>query len=200
MSLPNMMENRLRMMVEKARILGLPYDLTLPEDIRAIYREADNQSRLLSKKELEQLCHFSGIDAGPILLLQEQTDFIVTKVKNRLLADEPELIQPGGALYPDIRAQACWRDCWHFLRIALYALTADRSNFTHLPGVNGMRELYRELKVPISSMARALSYLRNVSVACYASLGGGREAWRLDQALLHLEEMLKQLSLSIKSV
>ena len=195
-----MMENRLRLMVYKARILGLPYDQTLPEDLRAIYQKADHQSRLLSAKELEQICIFSGIDAGPILLLQEQTPLIVSKVKESLLAEEPELIQPGGALYPEIRAQACWRDCWHFLRIALYALAADRTAFTHLPGVNGLSELYRELKVPIASMARALGHLRSESVACYASVGGGLDAWRLDQALLHLEEMIRQFSFSRNSV
>lgn len=191
-----MMENRLRLMVDKARILGLPYDSALPERIRAIYKAADSESRPLSAMELEQICKFSGIDSDPILLLQEKTPLIVTEVKNRLLAEEPELIQLGGALYPDSRAQACWRDCWHFLRVAIYALAADRTAFTHPPGVQSLGELYRELDVPIASMARALSCLRSESVALYTSLGGRKDAWRLNQAILHLEEMLKELSFS----
>jgi hypothetical protein len=190
-----MMKNKLDLLIDKARILGLTYDNTIPDDLRAIYHTADNIRRPLSAVELEKVCSFSGIDSTPIQHLQEKAPAIVTAVKKRLLAEEPELIQIGGALYPEVRAQACWRDCWHFLRIAIYALAADRTEFTHRPGVNGLGDLYRELNVPIASMARALSHLRNESVACYSAVGGSRDAWRLDQALLHLEEMLKDLSL-----
>lgn len=179
-------------MIAKARILGLAYDNTLPAHCRAICKLADDQGRHLSATEMQEICKLSSIDPVPIMLLQEKTQLIVESVKLTLLAEDPDLIKPGGALYPESRAEACWRDCWHFLRIAIYAVAADRTSFTHPSGVNGLRELYRELGVPIASMARALSGLREDAVALYASIGGSQDAWRLNQAMLHLEEMIKE--------
>lgn len=187
-----MENNRLRQMIANARFLGLAYDHTLPAHCRAIYKLADEQGRHLSTTEMQQICELSSIDPVPIMLLQEKTQLIVANVKRTLLAEDPDLVKPDGALYPESRADACWRDCWHFLRIAIYAVAANRTSFTHPSGVNGLRELYRELAVPIASMARALSCLREDAVALYASTGGSQDAWRLNQAMLHLEEMIKQ--------
>jgi len=183
-------------MVSKARILGLAYDNTLPADIRTIYKFADEERRHLSTKELNRICETSTIDPAPILLLQERAAAIVTSVKKRLLAENPALIEPGGSLYPEIRAQACWRDCWHFLRVAIYALAAGRTSYTHPPGVDSLGDLYRELAVPIGSMACALRYLREEAVAVYASIGGNIDAWRLDQAIVHLEDMFRRFALT----
>ena len=188
------MDTHLQHIIAKARILGLAFDTTLPIHLRSIIQSADNEGRPLSETELQTICQFSSIDSEPLFSIQEQASTLVTAVKQKMLLEDPQLVKPGGALYPESRAEACWRDCWHFLRIAVYAAAADRTVFTHPPGVVGMAELYRELAVPIDSMARALSYLRETAVALYSSIGGGKDVWRLDASMRHLEVMMNQFS------
>ncbi len=188
------MDTQLQQMIAKARILGLVFDTTLPIHIRSIIRSADDEGRPLSEKELQTICQISSIDPEPLLAIQEKASALVSAVKQKMLFEDPELVKPGGALYPENRAEACWRDCWHFLRIAIYAAAADRTAFTHPPGVVGLAELYRELAVPIDSMALALSYLRQEAVALYSSIDGGQDAWRLEGSIGHLEAMMNQFS------
>jgi hypothetical protein len=45
-------------------------------------------------------------------------------------------------------------------------------------------------------MACALRYLREEAVAVYASIGGNIDAWRLDQAIVHLEDMFRRFALT----
>ncbi|MBC1259710.1 phycobilisome polypeptide [Synechococcus sp. BSF8S] len=188
------MAKNLPEMIAGARILGLAHDKSLPANVRAIFRHADDESRPLTTKEFDEICQFSSIDSEPLRLLQENASQVVADVKRRLVAEDPGLIKPGGSLFPESRSEACWRDCWHFLRIAIYAVAADRQSFTHPPGVSGLRELYRELAVPIDSMAKALCYLREVSSIHYGSLGGSKDTWRLEMVIRHLEEMIREFS------
>lgn len=186
-----MTNEKLRELIAKARILGLPYDTTLPVHIRKIFKNADDEARHLSLIEIKDACSFSSMEPASIQKLQTNAKQIVAAAKSRLLIEKPSLIRPGGSLYPEHRAEACWRDCWHFLRIAIYATAVDRETFTHRPGVNGMSELYRELNVPISSMALALSFLREQAVDLFScpSLSQGRPP--IDRSIHHLEVMLK---------
>ena len=187
------MDERLRQLSLKARILGLMYDKALPPSIRIIFQQADAAARPLSDHELRLICRFSTVDADNLQRLQSKTQQIVTSAKNRLLEKDPSLNLPDGALYPEARAEACWRDCWHFLRVTIYAVAAGRPVFTHPPGVQGLSDLYRILEVPMGSMALAVGYLKNEAISEYTSYSSQSDASLLEEALLHLEQMIQQL-------
>ena len=188
------MDARFQQMISKARILGLGYDHSLPESIRTIFQQADASGRLLTSAEIEDICSIADVNPSHLNRLQQRAPLIVAAAKDRLLQEEPGLIEPGGALYPHSRADACWRDCWHFLRIAIYAVAANRPSFTHPPGVESLAELYAELEVPINSMARAMSMLRSEAHNFYSSIASEKDCLLLDQSLQHLEQMIQQLA------
>jgi hypothetical protein len=188
------MDKRLRQLTAKARIVGLMHDQSLPPSIRAIIQQADAEARPLSNDELGTICDFSTVNAENLQLLQSKTPLIVTSAKSQLLREDPGLVLPGGALYPEARAEACWRDCWHFLRVTIYAVAAGRPVFTHPPGVRGLRDLYLELEVPINSMAQAVGFLKAEAISDYTNYSSPSDASLLGEALLHLEQMILQMN------
>ena len=188
------MDERLRQLTAQARILGLMHDPSLPPTTRAILQQADAEARPLSDDELGTICGVSTVNAENLQRLQSKAPQIVTSAKSQLLREDPGLVLPGGALYPEARAEACWRDCWHFLRVTIYAVAAGRPVFTHPPGVKGLRDLYLELGVPISSMAQAVGFLKTDAISAYTSYAKPSDASLLVEALHHLEQMIEQLS------
>ena len=188
------MDERLRQLTAQARILGLMHDQSLPPTTRAILRQADAEARPLRDDELGAICGVSTVNAENLQRLQSKTPQIVTSAKSQLLRKDPGLVLPGGALYPEPRAEACWRDCWHFLRVTIYAVAAGQPVFTHSPGVKGLRDLYLELGVPISSMAQAVGFLKTDAISDYTSYANPSDASLLGEALHHLEQMIEQLS------
>ncbi|MCP9830662.1 phycobilisome polypeptide [Synechococcus sp. HJ21-Hayes] len=188
------MDERLRELTAKARIFGLIHDQSLPPSIRAILQQADAEARALSEDELSAICSISTVNAEHLQRLQSKTPLIVTSAKGQLLREDPGLVLTGGALYPGARAEACWRDCWHFLRVTIYAVAVERPIFTHPPGVRGLGDLYRELRVPVNSMALAIGFLKTDALSRYSAYASSNDVSLLGEALLHLEQMIQQLN------
>ena len=74
-------------------------------------------------------------------------------------------MQPGGALYPAERAEACWRDCWQFFRVIIYAYVCARPDFTNPEGMAALRQLYQQMNVPVLGLNIALKQLQGLTVA-----------------------------------
>ena len=147
-------------LIRSAQVQGLSGDDSLPAEARQIIGAADKERRQLSQEELLNLCAASGQDASLPLRLQNHADDLVNQARWHLLEQQPQLVQPGGALYPSERADACWRDCWNFLRVIVYAVACQRSNFTNPTGMAALRELYRRMRVPTEGLNIALIQLK----------------------------------------
>ena len=157
----NHADERLQLLLQKARVLGLADDETLPTDSRRCIRAADAARRPLSQDELQLVCAAAGTDSGLPQLLQSKADALVNAARRHLLEWQPALTAPGGALHPEERAEACWRDCWNFLRVISYAVAAGHSSFTDPSGMEALRDLYSMLGVPIDGMIIALKELQH---------------------------------------
>ena len=152
---------RLQLLLQKARVLGLRDDATLPAKSRTCISAADAERRPLSQEELQLVSAAAGTDSTLPDLLQNQADALVNAAREHLLQQQPFLTSPGGALHPEERAEACWRDCWNFLRVICYAIAAGRCSFTDPSGMEALRELYIMLGVPIDGMIIALRELQH---------------------------------------
>ena len=150
----------LRQLIKTARVCGLSEQPALPTQTRAIIKRADQAKRLLSRDELSLICQASGIGVETLHQLQADADNLVAQVCVELKGERPDLFQPGGALHSNERADACWRDCWNFLRVLLYAFAAGQSQFTDPQGMEALRELYLRMAVPMGAMRTALLRLR----------------------------------------
>ena len=147
-------------LVQTAQVQGLSINQELPQATRSILERADQAQRQLTSDELSTICQVSGIDGSLADNLIQRSDHLVNQARALLLATQPHLVQPGGALHPEDRADACWRDCWNFLRVITYAVACNQSCFTNPSGMAALRELYRRMNVPIEGMNIALGQLK----------------------------------------
>lgn len=155
---------QLKNLIERSRVLGLSSDQTLSQGTRQLLTMADKERRLLDHDELAQICADSGTNTTLPRHLQTKADALVEAARNHLLQEQPELTVEGGALYPKDRAEACWRDCWNFLRVITYAVATGRSQFTDSQGMTALGELYVLMNVPMEGMKIALNQLHQLTL------------------------------------
>ena len=105
------------------------------------------------------ICEISGTSTSEISIIQAKSNDLVTASRKGLMKEQPDLVKPGGALYPSERAEACWSDCWQFLRVINYAYACNKTKFTSPKGMTALRELYKKMGVPLSGLSTALRYL-----------------------------------------
>ena len=72
-------------------------------------------------------------------LLRDRVVEIVDEARVEVFAQFPQITEPGGGLYPPERAEACWRDFWHYLRPISYGISGGYSEYTSAAGLENMR-------------------------------------------------------------
>ena len=147
-------------LIKRAKIHNLSDDESLNPEMRKSIRSADQAKRPLTKGEIICICKFSGRQPNEISRLQNESNNLVTEARSELLKEQPDLVLPGGALYPGERATACWNDCWQFLRVINYAHACNKVKFTDSEGMGALRKLYEKLGVPLSGLSIALERLK----------------------------------------
>ena len=146
-------------LIKKAKVQGLSEDLTLDFKVRTAIENADKGKRHLTREEIMTICEISGTSTSEISRIQAKSNDLVTASRKGLMEEQPDLVKPGGALYPSERAEACWSDCWQFLRVINYAYACNKTKFTSPKGMTALRELYKKMGVPLSGLSTALRYL-----------------------------------------
>ena len=146
-------------LIKKAKVQGLSEDLTLDFKVRTAIENADKEKRHLTREEIMAICEISGTSTSEISRIQAKSNDLVTASRKGLMEEQPDLVKPGGALYPSERAEACWSDCWQFLRVINYAYACNKTKFTSPKGMAALRELYKKMGVPLSGLSTALRYL-----------------------------------------
>jgi phycobilisome core component len=96
----------------------------------------------------------------------------IVKQAGLALFDElPELIRPGGNAYTTRRYAACLRDMDYYLRYATYALVAGNMDVLNERVLQGLRETYNSLGVPIGSTVRGIQIMKDIVKAKVAASG-----------------------------
>jgi hypothetical protein len=163
-----MLTERAKQLIPKARIFSLARVKTVyPEQVIAIFQQADNEGRYLTDSDLQQIKTILPELTENIKkakLLKDKAEQIVEQARQKVLASFPYITEPGGELYPPERAAACWRDFWHFLRCISYGIAGKMMEFTNKEGLKNMQLLYQELKVPLPAMILGLENLKFFSL------------------------------------
>lgn len=79
-----------------------------------------------------------------------------------LFAEQPELIRPGGNAYTTRRYAACLRDMDYYLRYATYALVAADTDVLDERVLQGLRETYNSLGVPIGPTVIGIGIMKDL--------------------------------------
>ena len=158
---------RAKELIPKARIVSFATWSAYPPAAIAALQAADDGGRYPTDADLAVL-GATGIPTAANLSaakhLRDCASEIVTEARERVLADFPGIAEPGGDLYPAARAEACWRDFWHFLRCITYGIAGGYVEFTSSEGLHYMDLLYRELRVPLPAMVAGLEALKQSSL------------------------------------
>ena len=176
-------------LVQTAQVQGLSINEDLPQATRSILERADQVQRQLTTDELAKICQLSGMDGSLPGSLIQRSDQLVNQARGHLLETQPHLVQPGGALYPQDRADACWRDCWNFLRVITYAVACNQSCFTNPSGMAALRELYRRMNVPIEGMNIALIQLKKLALE---GVSRSKDRQLINDCFQHLRDQLNK--------
>ncbi|MFM9268510.1 phycobilisome protein [Tychonema sp. BBK16] len=167
------LSERAKELIPKARIVSFATWKNLYSDeVIAIFQEADNRSEYLTDEDLELLQNLvpgNSLMLAQVRLLREQAPNLVANAREKVLADFPNIAEPGNDLYPPARAEACWRDFWHFLRSVTYGIAGNNPEFLSQEGLKNMELLYQELGVPIPAMLCGLEQLKTVSLQQFSS-------------------------------
>ncbi|MEG4517651.1 MULTISPECIES: phycobilisome protein [unclassified Microcoleus] len=167
------LSERAKQLIPQARIVSFATWKNLySEEVIAIFQDADNQSRYLTDEDLERIENLHphlSLMLEKARLLRDQAPDIVAEARKKVLADFPDITEPGNDLYPPERAEACWRDFWQFLRCITYGIAGNRPQFTSPEGLKNMELLYQELRVPVSAMLCGLEQLKKVSLQHFNS-------------------------------
>lgn len=90
---------------------------------------------------------------------------IVTDSIAGIVCESPGLTAPGGGVYTNRKMAACLRDAEIVLRYITYAvLTGDSSVLTDRC-LNGLKETYAALGVPVGNTSRAIAIMKACAVA-----------------------------------
>ncbi|WP_306542681.1 phycobilisome protein, partial [Nostoc linckia] len=157
-----------KQLIAKARIVSFAqWKQSHPQGAIDIFQVADDNLRYLSDEDLLQIETLAPNNCALIpvaQLLRDRAAEIVDEARVQVLLTYPEIIEPGGGLYPPERAQACWRDFWHFLRCITYGIAGSHAEYTSPTGLHYMNLLYQELQVPLDAMVLGLKNIKAASL------------------------------------
>ena len=155
-------------LIEKAKIMNFSaWRPGHPPESIALFQAADDEKRYLSDADLETMARLAPKKAGLMAiaqLLRDQAQDIVDEARAEVLNHFPGLTEPNGRLYPPERAEACWRDFWHFLRSITYGIAGGIPEYTSQLGLHFLEALYHELRVPLDAMVLGLENIKSASL------------------------------------
>lgn len=97
-----------------------------------------------------------------IELINSQSSKIIKETAAKLYEEQPELLRPGGNSYTTRRYAACLRDIEYYLRYASYALIAGSTDILDERVLDGLKDTYNSLNVPISPTVRSIELLNQI--------------------------------------
>ena len=162
------LSDRAKLLIPKARIVSFAsWEADYSPETVSVFQAADDQGRYLSDEDFSHLVsHYPhlALSVEQARLLRDKAAGIVDSAREQVITQFPAITQPKGDLYPPPRAEACWRDFWHFLRCISYGTAAQKNHFTSAEGLENMRLLYQELQVPLYAMVYGLRELKMFSL------------------------------------
>ena len=137
----------------------------MQDAITNILSKYDLTGKYLDKSAINAIeAYFkTGLDRiKTIEFINSRASKIIKKASTQLYNEQPELLRPGGNSYTTRRYAACLRDLEYYLRYASYALMAGNNNILNERVLNGLKETYNSLGVPIAPTARSIQILQNI--------------------------------------
>jgi hypothetical protein len=184
------LSEKVKQLIQKSRIVSFAsWQEQYSEEIIAKFQQADDEVRYLTDEDIEVIQSLAPSTKEPLekaKQLRDKAATIVASARAEVLKQYPHIIEPGGDLYPPARAEACWRDFWHFLRCVTYGIAGRSTQYTSSEGLHYMEQLYQELKVPLEAMILGLENLKKYSLQEFSEV-------EQDQIAPYIDHLISQL-------
>ncbi|MGQ9867152.1 MAG: allophycocyanin subunit beta [Pseudanabaenaceae cyanobacterium] len=146
----------------------------MQDAITAVINSSDVQGRYLDVASLEKLkAYFATgelrVRAAGTISANAATIVKEAVAKALLYSD---VTRPGGNMYTTRRYAACIRDLDYYLRYATYAMLAGDPSILDERVLNGLKETYNSLGVPIVSTVQAIQAMKEVTAALVGTDAG----------------------------
>ncbi len=119
---------------------------------------------------------------------------IVRQAGSKLFEAVPELIRPGGNAYTTRRYSACLRDMDYYLRYASYAMIAGDNDVLNERVLQGLRETYNSLGVPIGPTVLGIQLMKD-AIKDMALAAGIEATSFIDEPFDHLTRELSEVDI-----
>lgn len=162
-----------------------------------LIRNYDVTGRYLDRDAIDSLkSYFSSGTAriATAAIINANSAAIAKGAGARLFEEVPELIRAGGNAYTTRRYSACLRDMDYYLRYASYALVAGDNNVLDERVLQGLREVYNSLGVPIGPTVRGIQIMKEM-VKAMATDAGIADTSFIDEPFDHLAREFSDPSL-----
>nr|YP_010338799.1 R-phycoerythrin class I beta subunit [Glaucosphaera vacuolata]UNJ18749.1 R-phycoerythrin class I beta subunit [Glaucosphaera vacuolata] len=129
---------------------------------------SDSKTTYVGGSDLESLKNFISegnkrLDA--VNAIVSNASCIVSDAVSGMICENPSLIASGGNCYTNRRMAACLRDGEIILRYVTYALLAGDASVLEDRCLNGLKETYIALGVPLNSAIRAVGIMKEEAIA-----------------------------------
>nr|YP_010850990.1 Allophycocyanin beta 18 subunit [Aphanocladia stichidiosa]WGH13986.1 Allophycocyanin beta 18 subunit [Aphanocladia stichidiosa] len=137
----------------------------MQDAITNVLNKYDITGKYLDKIGIQEIETYlnSAIDRLKVTeIIASNSSKIVKETANRLYSEQPELLRPGGNSYTTRRYATCLRDIDYYLRYASYSLIAGNTDLLNERLLDGLKETYLSLNVPIGPIIRSVEILKEV--------------------------------------
>ena len=146
----------------------------MQDAITSVINSSDVQGKYLDASSLEKLKSYFAtgelrVRASAAISANSATIVKEAVAKSLLYSD---VTRPGGNMYTTRRYAACIRDLDYYLRYATYAMLAGDASILDERVLNGLKETYNSLGVPVVSTIQAIQAIKEVAASLVGSEAG----------------------------
>lgn len=164
--------------------------------VTTLIRSYDSTGRYLDQGALDSLKTYFETGTARVqiaTLISANAAAIVKGASGKLFETVPELLQPGGNAYTTRRYAACLRDMDYYLRYGSYALVAGDPSVLDERVLQGLRETYNSLGVPIAPTVVGIQLMKDM-IKAMADEAGILDSTIVDEPFDHILQEISEVS------
>jgi len=166
----------------------------MQDAVTTLIRNYDITGRYLDRDAMDQLQSYFASGTARVTaatIINGNAAAIVKEAGRQLFDEQPELIRPSGNAYTTRRYSACLRDLDYYLRYATYAIVAGDTYVLDERVLQGLRETYNSLGVPIAPTVRGIEIMKEM-VKPMLEEAGMTDISFVDQPFDHINRELSE--------
>ncbi|MGB3787273.1 MAG: allophycocyanin subunit beta [Phormidesmis sp.] len=166
------------------------------DTVTSLISNYDTTGRYLDRDAIDSLQSYFNSGANRVkvaAMISANAAEISREAGKKLFEVEPELIRPSGNAYTTRRYAACLRDMDYYLRYSSYALVAGNNDVLMERVLQGLRETYNSLGVPIAPTVKGIQIMKEM-VKDRASDMGIEDTSFIDQPFDFISREVSEIS------